>query len=87
MAIKRKLGAPLSECRKRGVGKKGGHFMAVLAALAVCSELFFLKSLGLVLIILGCLGGCDGFFCPMTNFLTPVQLLPSMIATGLLLYL
>ena len=72
-----------SECRKRGVGKTGGHFMAVLA---VCSE-FFLKSLGLVLIILGCFGGCERFVFPMTNFLTPVQLLPSMIATGLLWYL
>ena len=37
-----------------------------------------------MLIILGCFGGCEVSFCPMTNFLTPVQLLPSMIATGLL---
>ena len=71
---------------KRGVGKRGGHFMAVLAVLAVCSEFKFLKSLGLVLIILVA-SNCEGFFRPMTNFLTPVQLLPSMIATGLLLYL
>ena len=71
-----------SERRKRGIGKSGGHFMAVVA---VCSD-FFLKSLGSVLIILGCLGGREGFF-PKMHFLSPVQLPPSMIATGLLLYL
>ena len=31
-----------------------------MAVLAVCSD--FLKSLGLVLIILGCFGGCESFF-------------------------
>ena len=36
---------------EKGGWKRGGHFMAVLTVLAVCSELLFLKSLGLVMII------------------------------------
>ena len=38
--------------------------MAVLAVLAACGELLLVKSLGSVLIILGCFGGCEGFFFP-----------------------
>ena len=53
-----------------------------MAALGVCSD-FLLKSLGSMLIILGASAVVKGFF-PMTNFLVQVQLLPNMIATGLL---
>ena len=50
-----------------------------MAVLAVCSEILF-KSLGSVLIILGCFDGCD--FLSNDKFLTPLQRLPNMIATG-----
>ena len=67
---------PLNNVRmsENGGWKKGGHFMAGLAVLAVCSE-FILKSLGSMLIILGCFSGCERFFsndkCPHSSSALP----------------
>ena len=69
-----------SECLKREVGNGGLHG-------GLGSVQSFFKPLGSMLIIWGCFCGCERLFFPMANFLTPVQLLPNMIATGLFLYL
>ena len=57
-----------------------------MAALAVCSELFF-EITGFSVDRFGLLRQLWSFFLSNEKFLTPVQLLPSMIATGLPLYL
>ena len=49
-----------SGCRERGVGKRGGGGTSWRFWRFAVN--FYLKSLGSVLIILGCFGGCERFF-------------------------